>query len=143
MVSAATVVVCALSLLGRSPDSTVPIRFVDTPPPGASRHIEAFVTHDPDVIYLLTTSAVFRDARQAGTPDRDLEAFRKIASIIVHEEWHLRHGPDEESAYQAQLIALMSLGASTITVNGVKQSMLAVRGARERARRQHLLAEVR
>jgi hypothetical protein len=143
MVSAATVVVMALSLIGRSPGGTVPIRFLDTPPRGASRYIEAFVTHDPDVIYLITSSSVFRDAFAARTPDRNPDAFRKIASVIVHEEWHLRHGADEEGAYRAQIITLMSLGAGGAVISSVNKSMNAVLQGRARARKTHLLAEVR
>jgi hypothetical protein len=41
----------------------------------------------------------------------DFNAARKLASILVHEEWHVRNGPDEEGAYAAQLITLMRLGA--------------------------------
>jgi hypothetical protein len=35
---------------------------------------------------------------------------RKIASVIVHEEWHLKRPGDEEGAYAAQLTTLAALG---------------------------------
>jgi len=38
------------------------------------------------------------------------QALRKLASILVHEEWHLRHGADERAAYHAQLRELLRLG---------------------------------
>ena len=52
----------------------------------------------------------------------------KIASIIVHEEWHLRHGPDESGAYHAQLTALAAMGFDehSWSTGSVKRSMLAV-----------------
>jgi hypothetical protein len=39
----------------------------------------------------------------------DIQALKKIASVIVHEEWHVRHGRDEAEAYAAQLTALTAL----------------------------------
>jgi hypothetical protein len=40
-----------------------------------------------------------------------LNAIRKIASVLVHEEWHVRHGSDEAGAYAAQLTTLVALDA--------------------------------
>ena len=37
-------------------------------------------------------------------------ALRKLASILVHEEWHLRYLADERRAYEAQLDELLRLG---------------------------------
>ena len=39
----------------------------------------------------------------------------KVASVIVHEAWHLRNGPDEVGAYQTQLIFLQMKEASEST----------------------------
>ena len=69
-------------------------------------------------------------------PNADMESFRKIASIIIHEEWHLRHGVDERAAYEAQVVTLMSLGASSPLISSVRGSMLAVLDAQKRARKQ-------
>jgi hypothetical protein len=129
MLTAAAVVVCALDLLGRSPHSTVPIRFLDTPPPGASRNVEAFIMRRPDTIYLITSSEAFRDAARGRGDPRSNDGCRKIASIIVHEEWHLRYGDDEEGAYLAQLTTLMRLNADSATLTTVRRSMDAVRAS--------------
>jgi len=129
MLSAAAVVVCALGLLGRSGPGTVPIKTVDEAPPGASRFVQGFLTREPDTIYLVTSTNHFRDA-QRGDPD----ALRQIASTIVHEEWHVLHGPDEKGAYEAQLTALNYLGASSNLIGVVRKSMLVVVDAQKRAR---------
>jgi len=108
--SAATVLACALSLLGRSERHFHPINLVEIAPAGSSRNVEGFVTHDPGTIHVLTSSAVFRDAAASRSHCGAREALAKIASIIVHEEWHLRNGADERGAYQAQLTALAAIG---------------------------------
>ncbi len=122
--TAAAVLVCVLNLLGRP---MPPIVLLDIRPPDASANAEAFVRRNPDTIYLLTGTAIFRDAQRG-----DRQAWKKLASILVHEEWHLRHGADERAAYQAQLIELIRLGESPGRPNysGVVKAMLAVtRGA--------------
>jgi hypothetical protein len=124
MLAAAAVVVCALDLLGRS-HAIAPIQLLPTPPIGQSTNAEAFVRRDPPTIYLITSTEAFRDAQSNSSRDR-LNACRKIASIIVHEEWHLRHGADEEGAYSAQLIALMAMGAQPVQISEVRRSMAAV-----------------
>jgi hypothetical protein len=127
----AAALVCALELLGR-PHAIAPVVFLTSPPLSASRNVEAFVTHSPDTIYVITTTAVFRDA--GGDPWSGVrqEACRKLASIIVHEEWHLRNGPDERGAYLAQLTMLQAVRAAPVTIAGVRQSMAAVVAARDK-----------
>jgi hypothetical protein len=44
--------------------------------------------------------------------------------MLVHEEWHLRHGRDEQGAYYAQLTTLAALRAQPITINKVRQAMM-------------------
>ena len=124
MLAAAAVVMCALNLLGRS-HTIAPIELLATPPPTQSANAEAFVTRDPPTIYLITSTEAFRDAASDDSRSR-LDGCRKIASIIVHEEWHVRHGPDEEGAYSAQVIALMAMGAQPVQINQVRRSMTAV-----------------
>jgi hypothetical protein len=131
-------VVCALELLGRSPASTAPIRFLNTPPQGVSRNAEAFVVRNPNTIYLITSSAVFRDAMRADSKYENIDVFRKIASIIVHEEWHLKEGPDEQGAYYAQLTMLSALGARPELITTVRKSMFAA-VAEQKRRRPELL----
>jgi hypothetical protein len=121
----AAVLVCALELLGRS-RATAPVVLIESPPPHASSNVEAFVTRDPDTIYLITTTAAFRDAMADPWGTRRRESCRKVASIIVHEEWHLRFGADERGAYLAQLTALQVLGAESQTIGGVRRAMAAV-----------------
>src|SRR5688500_5026248 len=101
MSTAATVLVCALNLLGRSPGSLPPIVLLEARPPGVSANAEAFVRRKPDTIYLVTSTPAFRAARLG---DRD--ALKKIASIIAHEEWHVLHGSAEQPAYEMQLTTL-------------------------------------
>jgi hypothetical protein len=100
-----------------------PIVLLDVRPADVSAGAEAFVRRNADTIYVITTTAAFEDARRGS-----LSALRKIASILVHEEWHLRHGPDERAAYQAQLIELMRLGEGPgrPVYASVVRSMLAV-----------------
>jgi hypothetical protein len=101
-ITAAAVLVCALDLLARP---MPPIVLLDARPLDVSPNAEGFVRRNPDTIYVLTDTDVFEDARRG-----DHHALRKIASILVHEEWHLRHGADETGAYQAQLLELLRLG---------------------------------
>jgi hypothetical protein len=73
--------------------------------------VEAYVRADDPHIYLVTTSASFRSAREAMNRCGDTMALRKIASVLIHEEAHLRHGADERTAYEKQLLTLTALGA--------------------------------
>ena len=111
MWSAAAVLVCALDVLGRSLATLPPITLIDVPPRGASEGVEAFVRAGENRIYLVTSSAVYRHAQAARQRCGNRDSVRKIASIIVHEEWHVRHGSDEREAYHAQLVALLAMGA--------------------------------
>jgi hypothetical protein len=140
MLSAAAVVVCALELLGRTPHSAPHIMFLNSPPPGVSWNAEAFVVRNPDTIYLITSSRVFRDAMSVHNKDENLDAFRKIASIIVHEEWHLKNGPDERGAYLAQLTRLYALRADPRIITSVRLSMAAAVAAQKRRRPELLMA---
>lgn len=127
MWSAATVLVCVLSVLGRSAHSLPPIAFVDVPPPGVSPQAEAFIQR-PGTIYLITSSSAFHWAQRSSRRCGDTAALTKLASIIVHEEWHVQHGPDERGAYLAQLMALRTLGVNPDTplFHSVQRSMNAV-----------------
>jgi hypothetical protein len=130
MASAALVVACALSLLGRSAGSLPPIALVDVPPSPVSRLAEGFT--DGRSIFLVTSSEMFRIANAAAWRARphcgDRLAVAKIASVIVHEEWHIRHGGDERGAYEAQATALLRLGFALESplVRSVRASMQTV-----------------
>jgi hypothetical protein len=111
MWAAETVLVCALALLPRSADTFPPIVLLDARPSDVSRNAEGFVRHGEPRIYLLTDTFSFAQARRAHHPCGGIQALRKIASVVIHEEWHVRHPGDEAGAYSAQLKALNELGA--------------------------------
>jgi hypothetical protein len=103
--------VCALSLLGRSPHTFPPIELVTARPSGVSSTAEGFVRRGERRIYLLTTSAAFREALMVDRRCGNSFAHRKIASVLIHEEFHVTHPGDEAGAYTSQLTALAAMGA--------------------------------
>lgn len=133
MLTATAVVACALNLLGRSLPTPVPIRFLEAPPAGVSKNAEAFLVRQPGTIYFITSSEVFRTAQRGYFEPGHAAACKKLASIIVHEEWHVQHGDDEEGAYVAQVTALLRVNAESAVVGGVRRAMAsAVKLQRER-----------
>jgi hypothetical protein len=140
MTSAAAVLVCALEVLGRSPGSLPRIEVLDKRPSTLSSNAAAFVNHRENVIYLIGSASAFQEAREARSRCGNLEALKVVASVIVHEEWHLRHGFDEAGAYHAQLMALhkLGLGPGTATYAGVQRAMQAA--LRRQASRDRLAA---
>jgi len=127
--TAEAVLVCALTLLGRSERSFPPIEFVTAAPPGASRGIEAFTGASDRHIYVVTTTSLFRRLQTSAGRCSDLEAVRKLASVLVHEEAHIVRGAGEMEAYALQLMTLASLGAGagTPVYGEVRRSMQYVR----------------
>jgi hypothetical protein len=101
--------------------------FVDTRPPDVSERAEAFVRIGDPQIYVLTSSALFKEAQSSRKKCGGFHALRKLASVIVHEEWHVPHGTDERGAYEAQLTALasMSAGLGSAVYGEVKRAMRA------------------
>src|SRR6185295_7735067 len=93
-----------------------------------------FVTRNPDTIYLITSTPAFRNAQQGPYAQGSRDACRHVASVIVHEEWHLRYGADEEGAYLAQLTMLAALSADGRALSSVRRSMMFV-VAEQKARR--------
>ena len=142
MGTAASVLACALSVLGRSEASMPPIELIDMAPPDVSSNAEAFVRRDTGTIYLITSSAVFRDAATVRDQCGYSAAMRKLASILAHEECHVRHGPDEKAAYEYQLITLIRLGVGpgSGVYRSVQVSMIKVLEARKRAQPERVLA---
>ena len=132
MSAADIVIVCALELLGRSASSLPPIRIIEHRPPGASANAVAFARDG--VIYIIASAAPFSLARNARLPKecRDVDTLRLVASTIVHEEWHVLNGADEQGAYFAQLTALhqMGLGPGTQAHRQIKQAMHAATSRR-------------
>ena len=50
--------------------------------------------------------------------------WRQTLSIIVHEEWHFRNGPDEAGAYEAQLqfLEVRGGGSAAEIAEGVRRA---------------------
>jgi hypothetical protein len=128
MTSAAAIVACALAVLGESERTMPRIELVDVPPVGTSVHVEAYVRPSDKTIYLVTSSHVFQEAMRRRDSCADTILIRKLASILVHEEWHIKNGPDERGAYEAQLTALIRIGVhpGSSIYAGVVRSMMAV-----------------
>jgi len=119
----------ALVLLGWPKDEIPDIEVVATRPPDASPTAEAWVWCNedgsaPPVIYVAADTDMYADALQ-----ENRQALVKLAGILTHERWHLRHGPDEIGAYEAQLGAMVSLTADDIQLTGIR---LALRDVRRR-----------
>jgi hypothetical protein len=137
MSTAAVVLMCALDVLGRSADRLPPIRILDAPPSAVSANANAFVNPDEGVIYLIASAWPFRMAQsEQPLPGHcsGRDAVKMVASIIVHEEWHLKHGEDERGAYEAQLIELirLGLGSTRWPYRSVLSAMLTVLDAKSR-----------
>jgi hypothetical protein len=116
MWTAEVVLACALNMLGRSAASLPPIELVQTVPVDVTPTAEGFVRLGDRRIYLLTTGSAFQRAQRALHRCGDTMAIRKIASVLIHEEVHLKEGPDERNAYEAQLTTLTALGAGPATL---------------------------
>ncbi len=106
----------ALLLAGPQLYAHLPIVLISTLPRTVSPGAEAWTVYDEhgtgDRVFVYTRSRTFRCA---SVPRWDqYPCLLKIASVIVHEAWHLRHGPDEAGAYEAQLIFLQLNQASAV-----------------------------
>ena len=134
MWSAATVFVCAVGLLGRSATSFPPVQFVEKAPPGVSPQAAGYVLAGESRIVLITSTDAFTRARQSRDRCSNPDALREVAGVLAHEEWHISHGPDEEGAYDAQLIALLTAGAHDdgALFHKIKQAKLTVVAASKR-----------
>lgn len=134
MADAFVVIACALSLIHRPPATMAHIELVERRPAGVSLQAEAYILPENDVIYLLTSTVALREARRAVPACSNREPLVKLASILAHELWHLRHGPDEQGAYQAQLTTLIWLGMAghSPVYNEVLRSMRQVLRAQKR-----------
>jgi len=104
------------ALLLAGPHSYAHLPFVlvsalsSTVSPGAEAWTEFDEHGKGDRIFVYTRSRTFRCA---SVPRWDQNrCLLKVASVIVHEAWHLRNGPDEAGAYEAQLVFLQLTEAS-------------------------------
>jgi len=119
----------ATALLGWPKDEIPNIEIVATRPPDASPTAEAWVWCNEDgraapVVYVAADTETYADALQ-----ENRQALVKLAGILAHERWHLRYGPDEVGAFEAQLGAMVSLTADDIQLTGIR---LALRDVRRR-----------
>jgi hypothetical protein len=136
MLSAATALVCALAALNRTAASMPPIQVIENAPPYVTVGTEAFVDRSSGSIVVIASSNVVRDAADTRGRCGDLYAVKKLASVLIHEEWHILHGPDEAAAYRRQLVTLITLGISPDhkVYRNVQRSMIAVLDAQKRNR---------
>jgi hypothetical protein len=109
----------ALSLAGVGV-AKLPIELASLPLAGTTPGVEAWTTYGDTEkgaqIFVYTESEIFRCASR----DRRAHQCRlKLASIIVHEIWHLKYGASEADAYQAQIMFLIQNGGSPALVSGV------------------------
>lgn len=103
-------------------------------PDAASPGVEAWtvIREDGkgDRVVVYTESSVFICAsRHTPVHVNPYICLLKLASIIVHEAWHFRNGPDEAGAYEAQLQFLVARGAGSAA-----EIAVGVRRARDRVK---------
>jgi len=118
----------------------LPIALAEVPPAEASRGVEGWMLprqdQTPAQIVVYSGSCVFRCASD---PDRlDNQCLLRLASTIIHEAWHCRHGVDEAGAYEAQIAFLTTHGGSSVQITSVRlarQHVLAAKKAIERRRK--------
>jgi len=104
----------ALELAGPQLYRNLPIVLIAALPGMVSPDAQAWTVYDEhgtgDRVFVYTRSRTFRCA-SAPRSDQD-QCLLRLASIIVHEAWHLRHGQGEAEAYEAQLAFLRLTEAS-------------------------------
>lgn len=138
----------ALRLAGPQSYAHLSFVLVSALPRTVSPGAEAWTVYDEhgtsDRIFVYTRSRSFRCASVPG-PD-EYQCLLKLASIIVHEAWHVRNGRDEAGAYEAQLAFLQLTEASAFLQldEAAAADIREVRRARDRvladkrnARKQH------
>jgi hypothetical protein len=127
----------ALRLVGQPSYAGLPLVLISELPRAVSPGAEAWTVFDEqgkgDRIFVYTRSRTFQCA-SASRRDQG-QCLLKLASVIVHEAWHLRNGLDEVGAYEAQLSFLRLIEASAVfQVNeAAAVNIREVRRARDRA----------
>jgi hypothetical protein len=117
----------AVRLLGWRGDDVPRIEMVDGRPPDVTATAEAWVRYNGDgsavpIIYLANDSLVYRDAAAM-----EYQHLVRLAGILAHERWHMRHGLDEVAAYSAQLSAMADLHANSLYLTEVRLALARVR----------------
>ena len=107
----------------------VPILLASVPPDTASTGVEAWTVFredgSADHVAVYTESSTFICAsRQTPVHVNPYLCLLKLASVIVHETWHFKHGPDEAGAYEAQLqfLEVRGGGSSATIASGVRRA---------------------
>ena len=118
----------AVMLLGWSGDDVPRIEVVSARPPDRTAMAEAWVRFDANgqaipVVYVRSDTEVYRDALA-----KDYQALVRLAGILAHERWHLRHGPDEAGAYTVQLSTMQYLHADAVQLAQVRRALMLVSG---------------
>jgi hypothetical protein len=115
-------------LLAGSGITSLPIELASLPPDHASRGIEAWTVFRDDGkaarIFVYTASRVFRCS--SARWDSEHKCVLKLASILVHEAWHFRHGQSEAGAYNAQIAFLILHSGSREQIESVRANARAV-----------------
>ena len=125
-----------LLLLG-TPSINMPVTFTSRAPENASPGVEGWTMvaeGSGQGIYIYTQSETFRCAMRG-----DRQCRLKLASVIVHEAWHITHGPDEAGAYAEQIVFLRLREAAATTIAGVLRARAHVTSTP----RKHLQASTR
>ena len=118
--------------------ANLPITLAKAAPASASIGVEAWMAYDDECgtrIFVYTGSDMFRCA---SPPLAMRQCLLRLASSVVHEAWHLDHGPNEEEAYEVQIDFLLRNGAATEHVKAVRLAQSRVLAA-ERLRQSELL----
>jgi len=114
--------------------ANLPITLATAAPASASYGVEAWTSYDAhgcgERIFVYTGSDMFRCASR---PLSMRQCLLRLASVVVHEAWHLENGRDEEEAYEVQISFLLRNGAATEHVKAVRLAQQRVLAA-ERAR---------
>jgi hypothetical protein len=107
----------------------VPVVFASVPPDSASPGVEAWTVFREDGradhVAVYTKSSVFICAsRHTPVHVNPYICLLKLASIIVHEAWHFKNGPDEAGAYEAQLqfLEVRGGGSAAEVAEGVRRA---------------------
>jgi hypothetical protein len=113
----------AVMLLGWSGPDLPRIEIVDGIPTDGTATAEAWVRFDTNgraipVIYVRSDTEVYHDAL-----GNEYQALVRLAGLLAHERWHLRHGLDEVGAYTAQLSAMEYLHANAVRMDAVRRDL--------------------
>ena len=124
----------AALLLAGLATAKLPISLASVKPDTASAGIQGWTTVGADGrgerIHIYNGSGLFRCARPS---NENYQCVLKLASVIVHEAWHFRHGASETGAYDAQLAFLMANQGALEQMTDVRRSRSQAAAAERKA----------